>query len=118
GYEDKGLNTGLNGSLAGIPRAYDIVVNPLDHVVLHDRHMLVRRSVINGLNRPRLHDLKDPMPVKHTSQQWNYFHLLTVPGSGLPQLRVNRVEREFRHFEQYEPTRRQLQNLPAKLGTY
>jgi len=49
-------------------------VNPLDHVVLDDRHVLVSGGVVDGLYAEGGQDLAHPVPVMGVAQQRHDLH--------------------------------------------
>ena len=58
---------------AVLPGAEDVVVDALDHVVLDDRHVLVRGRVIDVCTPNVLHDLAHAMLVVRVAQQRDEF---------------------------------------------
>ncbi len=73
--EHEGLDLGLVRSLGRVPGRDHIVVNALDHVLLDDRHVLVRGRVIDRLDPVGLEDLAHALLLVTVADQADELHV-------------------------------------------
>ena len=101
--QHEGLDAGLEGRLGRVPRADDVVVDALDHVVLDDRHVLVGGGVIDGLHAEGGEHLAHAVAVMRVAEQRHDLHRQLLVRRDLLQLALDVVERQLRHLEQHQP---------------
>jgi len=96
-------------------RAEHVVVHAFDHVVLDERHVLVRGGVIHGLDVVRLEHLAHAVAVMRGADQRDDLDVQRLVLRQVLERLIDRVERRFRDVEQHEPLRAERRDLEAEL---
>ncbi|MCY1524827.1 hypothetical protein D9M68_597810 [compost metagenome] len=110
-------HTRLDRRLRGIQGAQQIVQHPLGDVVLHHRHMLVGRRVINGIHLPGSQYILQPHRIANRAEYRHQLDIQRFANDAPLQLTVNAVEIEFGMLEQNQHPSPGRKNLPAQLRT-
>ncbi|MNV42366.1 hypothetical protein D3C71_1340370 [compost metagenome] len=89
--QDKVGNLALHRNPRRRERAHRVVSHTLCRVVLDERHMLVRRRVIDRIRVPGAHHFTQPRSIAYRGEQWDD----TYVRRQLLQLLVDAIERVF-----------------------
>src|SRR5690554_2700224 len=115
--QNKALNARSNRRLSRMEGTEHIVLHPLNHIVLNQRHVLIGRRVIYRLNAKGPHHCLTAATMGYAAQHRMQRHTQRLDLVDRLQLTLNGIQRKLRLLEQHQPGWLVAQNLAAQLRT-
>lgn len=117
GNQHEVLHADLHRGLHRMQGAYHVVENALGDVVLDDRHMLVGRRMVDGIDLPGTHHVHQALGIAHRTEDRQQVHRKRLALDPTLQFLMDAVEVVFAVLEQDQHARRTTHDLPTEFRT-